>query len=283
MRTDITEITEQVDTGGGIRLFFRDSRVENERAGVLIVHGVAEHSGRYARLTQELADIGIRTFAYDHRGHGMSSGKRVHISRFGEYLDDLEQMIEKSRNALPAQKPLFILGHSMGGLIALNYAQNGGAKVDGLIVSSPGLAIAVKPPVIKEVAVKTISRLFPGLSFDNELDSRLLSHDPEIVEAYNNDPLVHRKITARWAVEYIHTAEQTCTRPDCIELPVLMQVAGDDRIVSPEASRIFFEGVSSGDKTLHFYDSLYHEIYNEAEDSRAQVINDLKTWINKHV
>lgn len=280
----ISEITDHVDAGKDTRLFFRDSGIENERAGVLIVHGLAEHSGRYDHVTKMLATIGIRTFAYDHRGHGQSNGKRGHIRRFSEYTNDLELMIEKSKKRLSPQAPLFLIGHSMGGLIVLNYVQQHGSwKINGLIVSSPGLGIAVKPPASKEIAVKLMSILAPGFSFDNELNPQFLSHNQKSIDAYLNDPLIHRRITARWATEFIKTGEQTCNRADYITLPVLMQIAGGDRIVSPELSRTFYENISSQDKTLHFYNELHHEIYNEADSLREQVLEDLKTWINNHV
>ena len=283
MASRISEITDHVDAGKGTRLFFRDSRIENERGGALIVHGLAEHSGRYAHITEMLATIGIRTFAYDHRGHGESTGKRGHITRFSEYTNDLELMIEKSRNALSPQVPLFLIGHSMGGLIVLNYIQqHGNKKIDGLIVSSPGLGVAVKPPASKEIAARIMSRVAPGFSFDNELNPQYLSHNQKSIDAYLNDPLIHRRITARWVTEFMKTGEQTCNRADCITLPVLMQVAGGDRIVSPEVSRDFYENISSQDKTLHFYDELHHEIYNESDSLREQVMEDLKTWINDH-
>lgn len=283
MADKISEVTGHVSANDGTQLFFRHHRVENEKAGILIVHGIGEHSGRYRRLTEVLNADGASIFSYDHRGHGLSSGKRGHVDRFQDYINDLELMMDKFRSALSSQVPFFLLGHSMGGLIVLNYAQQGGEQVDGVIVSAPGLKAAIKPPGAKILAARVMSVLAPSFSFDNELDPTLLSHDEKAVDSYVNDPLVHRQITARWGIEFMKTAEHTLKDAPLLKTPVLMQVAGDDRLVSPEACRVFFQNVSSEDKTLRFYDGLYHEIYNENEDLRKPVISDLQSWLNDHL
>lgn len=282
MTNKISEITGNIHTNDEARLFFRHCRTEKERAGVLIVHGLGEHSGRYDRLMENLAENGIRSFAYDHRGHGRSSGKRGHVRRFRKYLDDLEIMVEKSRETFSSGIPLFLLGHSMGGLIALNYAQQKNGKIDGIAVSSPALEPAARPAKAVVLAVRALSVLVPSFSLDNGLDPQFLSHDRKIVDGYLADQLVHRKITAQWAVEFIRAGEQTRHNGHLLELPVLMQVAGRDRLVSPEASRGFFETICAYDKTLRFYESMYHEIYNETEAFRKQAVEDLVKWINEH-
>ncbi len=282
MTDKISEITDHVTAKDGTRLLYRQHPVENERAGILIVHGLGEHSGRYARLTENLTSAGFSVFSYDHRGHGQSQGKHGHIANFQEYIDDLTMMLDMSRKTLSGRAPFFVLGHSMGGLIALNFAQHNNEKIDGLIISCPGLAPAVKPPGAKVAAARLLSVILPSFSFDNELDVQFLSHDQKVVDAYVADPLVHRRITARWGIEFMKTAEQTLHDAPLLQVPVLMQVAGDDRLTNPETSRTFFKNAASEDKTLRFYDEMYHEIYNEKEIYRKQVIADLEGWLDDH-
>lgn len=282
MTETISEITSYVSANDGTKLFYRQYPVENERGGILIVHGVGEHSGRYQRLTRDLTAKGMAIFSYDQRGHGQSSGKRGHVVNFEQYINDLEMMIETSRQTLSSQTPFFLLGHSMGGLIVLNYAQQNGSKIDGLIVSCPGLEPAVHPPKAKIAAAKVMSVLMPSFSFDNELNVQFLSHDQAVVDAYVSDPFVHRRITARWGIEFMNTADKTLKAAHKLKTPVLMQVAGDDKLVNPDAAKEFYKNISASDKTLQYYDAMYHEIYNETEDFRRLVLNDLETWINDH-
>jgi alpha-beta hydrolase superfamily lysophospholipase len=140
----------------------------------------------------------------------------------------------------------------------------------------------VHPPKAKIAAARVMSVLMPSFSFDNELDVQFLSHDQAVVDAYVSDPFVHRRITARWGIEFMNTAERTLKAAHTLKTPVLMQVAGDDRLVNPEAAKEFYKNISASDKTLQYYDAMYHEIYNETEDFRRLVLNDLETWIDNH-
>lgn len=283
MTGKISDITDHVHAADGTRLFSRRVRVESPRAGLLIAHGLGEHSGRYARLAEGLAAMGIAVFSFDHRGHGQSDGKRGHVRHFSQYTDDLDQMIDRSRHALPEGAPLFLLGHSMGGVIALVYAAEHGDKIEGMVVSSPGLAPTAPPSVLRLALVRLMSAVFPSLSFDNNLDPQVLSHDPNTVNAYIEDPLVHRRISARWVTSFLSAGKTALEDAPRIKTPILMQVAGDDRIVSPEASRRFFKQLGSPDKTLRVYKYLFHEIYNEKKQYRKQVVRDLESWIKDHV
>ncbi len=268
-----------------VRIYFTEDQVDKseEKGCVLIVHGLGEHSGRYGHVVERLNSIGFSVFRYDHRGHGKSDGKRGHIVSFTDYIDDLKTVIEKIRSLDDQAGKFFLLGHSMGGLIVLNYAMNYPGDMDGVIASSPALGPAKKIPVIKGSLGKIMSGLIPSLSFDNELDPSLLSHDTAVVQAYIDDPLVHRRITARWFTEFLSAMEETMVSASRISKPILMQVAGSDQIVSPQASKEFFESLAVSDKTLHFYDDLYHEIYNEKEPDRGRVLSDLETWLKNHI
>jgi alpha-beta hydrolase superfamily lysophospholipase len=265
-----------------IRIFYRSATVEGERARLVIAHGLGEHSGRYERLMERLNRSGISVWAPDHRGFGRSGGKRGHVRGFDQYLKDLDRMVEIARRGLPEQKKLFLLGHSMGGLMALRYGQEKGDRIDGLIVSSPALAPARPIPAARAIPAKILSRLHPSLTINNEIDSRLLSHDTEVVQAYDNDPLVHRRVTPRWFTAFLGAMEEAKKGAPRMQTPLLLQVAGEDSLVAPEASRRFFESLSLRDKTLHVYEGLYHEIYNEAEEDRERVLTDLEQWISDH-
>jgi alpha-beta hydrolase superfamily lysophospholipase len=278
-----SETTNNFKADNGVSVFYRCRPAENERARLVLAHGLGEHSGRYGHVIDCLSGQGISVWAIDHQGHGQSSGTRGHINRFDQYLTDLKQLVEIAKREKPEGMKCFLLGHSMGGLIVLRFAELFKNAVDGVIASSPGLAPAMKIPVIKGGAAKLISNIWPTLTFDNELDPSHLSHDQSIVKAYVDDPLVNRRISARWFTEFLSAMEATNSTAGEICIPTLMQVAGTDRLVDSQISKLFFESLSTKDKTLLFYDDLYHEIYNELNDDRAKVLKDLSFWLENHI
>jgi len=275
--------TEGYNSQDGLNIFYRRYKADPEKAVMVIAHGLGEHSGRYVNVVERLVPKGITICAPDFRGHGKSDGKRGHVLSFGEYLEDLHPIVE---TALKEKKPgmkCFLLGHSMGGLIAINYAIRRQKTIDGLIISSPSLGVAVKVPAIKAALGKVMSSLWPGLSLNNELDASKISHDDKVVTAYKNDPLVHDRVSARWYTEFLSAMENANKEAQNIKVPVLMQIAGDDHLVNAGASKSFFGKLAIKDKMLHVYDGLYHEGYNERENDRKIVIDDLETWINSHI
>jgi len=263
----------------GLSIFYRHYKAEPERARMVLAHGLGEHSGRYAHVIGRMVNKGISVWALDHRGHGKSEGKRGHILSFDEYIFDLKEMITFAQKDMPANMKFFLLGHSMGGCMALYFAEMYPAMLSGVIASSPGLHPAMKVPVIKGAMGKMMSSVWPALSFDNELDSSFLSHEKSVVEAYNNDPLVHRKVSARWFTEFMKAMKATFQGAAKINIPIIMQVAGDDHLVDAQMSKRFFENISSKDKTLCFYEKFYHEIYNETHQERQRVLTDLENWL----
>ncbi|MBU2620774.1 MAG: lysophospholipase [Proteobacteria bacterium] len=275
--------TERHIIQDGLNIFFRRYKADPEKAVMVIAHGLGEHSGRYVNLFERLVPKGITIYAPDFRGHGKSDGKRGHVLSFGEYLEDLHPIVE---TALKEKKPgikCFLLGHSMGGLIAINYAIRRQETIDGLIISSPSLGVAVKVPAIKAALGKIMSSIWPELSLSNELDASKISHDDKVVAAYKNDPLVHNRVSARWFTEFLSAMENANKDIHNIKVPVLMQIAGDDHLVNAGASKSFFERLAVKDKTIHVYDGLYHEGYNERENDRKIVIDDLEAWISLHI
>lgn len=267
----------------GLNIFYRQYKASPEKAKMIIIHGLGEHSGRYLNVINRLVPKGISIFALDFRGHGKSDGKRGHVLSFDDYLEDLYSI---SGVAIKEKKPgikYFLLGHSLGGLIAINYAIRRQETIDGLIISSPSLGVAVKVPAIKAVLGKAMSSLWPGLSLNNELDASKISHDEKVVAAYRNDPLVHDRVTARWFTEFLSSMKKANNQASEIKVPFLMQIAGDDHLVDAAMSKSFFERVSSKDKTLHVYEGLYHEIFNEKEEDRKLAIDDLEGWIGSRM
>lgn len=267
----------------GLKIFFREYRAAKESARLVIAHGLAEHSGRYGNVTERLFPDNMSIWALDHRGHGQSDGPRGHISSFDDYVNDLKGMIEIAKTDIGENIKLFLLGHSMGGLISLMFAFKHPDMIDGVIVSSPGLGMKVKVPGFKVFMGKLMSSIWPGLSLGNELDSSKISRDKEVVKKYDNDPLRHGKVSARWFTEFLGAMEEAHRLAPSMKVPILMQIGGDDQLVDAEASKSFYEKLGVEDKTLHVYEGLFHEIYNELEPDRKKVLDDLENWINARV
>jgi alpha-beta hydrolase superfamily lysophospholipase len=280
---EFTERSSDFKGHDGLKTFYRHYQCPDERARLVIAHGLGEHSGRYGNVVGQLVPMNISIWAPDHRGHGQSAGKRGHILNFEQYVLDLRLMVELAREGLPEGRKIFLLGHSMGGLIALYFSEKYQDLIDGVIVSSPALGMVVAVPAVKNFLGKVMSFLWPGLSMGNELDAGKISHDETVVRAYQNDPLVHDRVTARWFTEFLSVMDTVNQQAAQIHIPVLMQVAGDDHLVNVRSSKQFFEKLTTEDKTLYVYSGLYHEIYNEVADQKKKVLKDLQIWIESHV
>ena len=279
----MSEQAGNFETRDGLKIFYRTYQAIPERARLIIAHGLGEHSGRYGNLFDMFIPRGISIWALDHRGHGQSEGQRGHILSFDQYLFDLYDFIKLVEEKLSTNEKCFLLGHSLGGLIALNYAMRFPQGLDGLIASSPGLGLAVDIPPLKRWLGNMMSNIWPGFSLSNELDASRLSHDEEVVRAYNEDPLVHNRVSARWFTEFLSAMETAQNMAPTLAVPLLLQVSGDDHLVNAEATRSFFEKLTLNDKSLFMYDGLYHEIYNETEKNRNKVLKDLATWLENHM
>ena len=277
------EKTDAFASHDGVDIFYRQIQAADERARLVVAHGLGEHSGRYGNVVNRLLPVNYSIWIPDHRGHGQSGGKRGHVLNFEQYLLDLRLVVEMVRAGLPEGRRVFLLGHSMGGLIALYFAQQNPDLIDGVIASSPGLGMVIKVPAVKNVLGQVMSFIWPGLLFGNELDATKISRDESVVNAYQNDPLVHDRVSARWFTEMLSTMEEVNRQASRIQIPVLMQVAGDDHLVSAQSSQQFFEKLTVTDKTLYMYDGLYHEVYNELDEQRQKVLSDLEAWLENHI
>jgi len=248
---------------------------------VVISHGYAEHGGRYANLAHDFVAAGYAVCALDHHGHGLSEGKPVSIRRFDDYVDDLAAYVEDVRTRYPA--PVFVLGHSMGGLIALRYVTRDHPQINGLIVSATA---AVRPDDVSGLVVavgRFLSKVAPDAAVVS-LPLGKISHDEAVVKAYYDDPLVHaRKMRARLGAEILDTIDKVEAGLPNVDTPILILHGGDDAISAPAASRLVHGKVGSSDKTLKVYEGLWHEIFNEPEPERSKVIKDVTDWIDQHL
>lgn len=245
------------------------------QATVVIAHGVSEHSGRYAHVAEALAKAGFAVFGIDHRGHGRSGGERVLIDRFEHVIADLDGLIglvsERYRDLA-----LFLLGHSMGGGIAIGYALANEDKLDGLALSAPlSNSDAASRP--QRLAAGLLSRVAPTLGVF-PVDSATISRDPEVVRDYDGDPLVDRRnLPARTVAELTSAVDGFGDRVGALGLPVLLMHGTADALVPFGGSERLFAALGSTDKTFKAYDGLFHEILNEPEQDR--VIADLIEWL----
>lgn len=279
--SDVQVITPELEEGtlaGGI--FYRHWQVSEPRAVVLLVHGLGEHSGRYQHVAEALAAQGIVCLAPDHAGHGRSPGKRCHIGSFNEFsapLDALRVMIDSRYPELPC----FIVGHSMGGLIAGSYLLERQERFAGAAFSGAAFEVPEPPGAGAMLMYRLMALLLPTLGA-MQLDPSQISRDPAVVKDYQEDPLVHDgKISASLVVALLTTMNELQTRREEITLPVLVMHGAGDVMTPPAGSQHFHDGVGSDDKTIKIYPELYHEIFNEPE--RAVVLGDLARWLEGHI
>jgi len=249
------------------------------RAILLVVHGLAEHSGRYVNLADYFVHRGYAVYGFDHRGHGRSAGRRGYVNHFTDYLDDLNTFVNIVRNK-HVDTRIFMFGHSMGGTIGTAYAVNHQHRLAGLILS--GATLKLDPgvsPVLTALA-PLISMLLPRMG-TVVIDASATSRDRAIVDAYVNDPLVyHGKISARLGGELIRTIRKLPSQLPEINLPTLIMHGTADRLSHPASSQMLYERIGSADKTLKLYDGFYHETFNEPE--HEQVFSDMETWLETH-
>lgn len=264
---------------GGVKFVYdRWREAQVARAVVVIVHGLGEHSGRYRNLVQHLVPLGYAPYTFDLRGHGRSAGPRGHILSWDEYRADLGAFIA-AVGAEEPDSPLFLMGHSLGGLIALDYALRRPAGLQGVIASAPALAqVGVSPALM--MLGRMVSRIHPGFSLDVHLDAPAISRDTAVVAAYKGDPLVHTRGSARLSTEVSAVMASTNANALNWRLPLLILHGEADRIVPIDATRQFFDRVPIADKTFHSYPGGFHEPHNDT--NRKEALDDIAQWLDIH-
>jgi alpha-beta hydrolase superfamily lysophospholipase len=244
---------------------------------VAVVHGYAEHLGRYGELTTALNAAGYAAHLVDLRGHGQSGGRRAFVDRFDDYLKDLALFLGRVREAA-AGAPIFVVAHSNGALVAARYLLRNPEQVRGAVFSSPYLRLKLKISPIKIAAGKIVQRFLPALPMRNELRPEDLTRDVAIQQATRDDPLYQSIATPRWFTEAAAAQEALLRRASEFVAPFLCLVGGADPIADPAAGRQFFEGATSKDKQFRQYDGLLHELFHEPE--RDLVFKDVVAWLD---
>ena len=273
----LASITEEtLDGAGGLRIFVRAWRPPGApRAVVVICHGVNSHSGYYLWVAEQLVTSGLAVYALDLRGRGRSDGERFYVDAIADYVDDVHRLVRLAKRREPGL-PVYLLGHSAGGVVSCTYALEHQAELAGLICES--FAFEVPAPGFALAAIKGLSRLAPHarvLRLKNEDFSR----DPEIVRAMNEDPLIDNEVQPAQTVAALVRADERLRREfPSIRLPVLILHGTLDKATKPSGSRRFFEETGSSDKTLKLYDGYVHDLLNDV--GREAVMGDIKDWID---
>jgi acylglycerol lipase len=262
-------------------IYFQSWLPESEpKAVLLIVHGLAEHSGRYMNVVNYFVPLGYAVYGFDHLGHGKSDGTRVYVKRFDDYTNTLKVYFDMIHRWQP-EKPIFSVGHSMGGLISAVYLLDHQAELAGAVLS--GVLVKV-PSNITPATVflgKVLSALIPRFGLIG-LDANGVSRDPAVVQAYVNDPLVHRgKTTARLAAEMLKAMQYVTGQANKITLPIMIVQGSADKLVDPAGAQMLCDAVSSADKEIRIYDGFYHEVFNVPEHD--MVLRDVEIWLEAHL
>lgn len=264
---------------GGHHLYWRAVAPPQPRAAVLVLHGLAEHSGRYLHVLQALAGRGYAALAPDLRAHGRSSGARVHVSSFSEFVDDAEVafgLLEARHPGLPA----FVLAHSHGGLVALRWLLERPLPLCGLVLTSPFLASHPARRLARPLraAVRVLDRVWPSLRVPSGLAASSVSRDPAVVAAYAADPLVSTRVSPRWYVEASRAQAHVRELMRRLPVPTLLVLAGDDRLVDAAEALRVAATAPRGTVQVREWPGLSHEVMNEPE--KEAVLGEVLDWMD---
>lgn len=276
MTTLDNHVHEQIDKG----LYYREWRVENPKAIVLLVHGVSEHCQRYKAIADELNRADYVVSSMDLPNHGRSAGPKGHVDSFDDFQNAVLGLYERVKMRYP-DKPIFILGHSMGGLITSRLLLEHQDKFSGALLSGAGIESPQEPPAWQVRLITLISKFFPTAGMLG-VDPSFVSRDKAVVSAYRADPLNNtKKLSAKLLVEFFKTIGQVKQGAAVIKLPILIMHGTADRLTAPAGSQWLYETVVSTDKKINLYPGLYHEIFNEPEADA--IYQDVITWLDQHV
>lgn len=267
-------------TSSGVhaKLYYQSWHPETDpKAIILLIHGYAEHGGRYAEFARTCNQQMYGVYAIDHWGHGKSDGVPGFVPRFGAFLDGVEALLAHVKNAHP-KAPLILVGHSLGGLISTLYLTEKQDAFVAAVLSGPAIKVTEEPSGAMKFISRLLSKLAPKMGVV-ALESEGVSRDPEVVEKYVQDPLVYNgKMSARLAAEMFTAMQNAQDKLGMINLPILIMHGEDDRLTAVEGSVLANEKVASTDKALKIYPELYHEIFNEPE--RETVMQDMISWLD---
>ncbi|KGL62722.1 alpha/beta hydrolase [Polaribacter sp. Hel1_85] len=251
---------------------------ENTKAVVVLVHGMGEHSSRYNHVAKKLNENNISLVAFDHFGHGKTSGKRGHNPSFEAVLESITKTIEKAKELFP-NKPIFLYGHSMGGNAVINYTLTKNHNLKGTIATSPFLKLAFQPPAIKLALGKLLQKIAPSITMGNELDANDMSRDKTEVKKYINDPLVHHKISPNFSLTFIDSGKWAIDNATNLKTPMYLLHGTGDKIIDHKGTQEF---ANKSDKaTLKLYKGGYHELQNDL--CKDEMLQDIVDWLNSQL
>lgn len=247
------------------------------KAVVCLVHGLGEHSGRYAHVAEALNAAGYTLFGFDLRGHGKSGGARGHTPTYDVLMDDIGRLLDEAAARYP-DRPRFLYGHSLGGNLVLNYGLRRKPAIAGVISTSPGLRVTNPLPPLQIALARVMNKLQPGMQIANGLALDGLARDPEVIRAYTHDPLVHNKISVRLATGMLDAGEWAIVHAAEFPLPLLLVHGTADTLTSARATEEFAAKVPAGRCTLKLWEGFYHETHNEPE--KAEVLAYMVNWLH---
>jgi alpha-beta hydrolase superfamily lysophospholipase len=264
----------------GLEMFSRSWEPDGApKAIVCFVHGLGEHSGRHGHIGKAFTDAGFALVAFDLRGHGRSGGKRGHFPSLDAVMKDIHEHIRQGRDKFPGV-PAFLYGHSLGGLLVLNYATYHKHSLTGVIVTGAGLRSPVLEQKAKVILSKVLGNLLPTMTIPTSLETEGISRDPEVVRIYKADPLVHEVATLSTARAGLSAVDRAFAHAAEFPVPLLIMHGTGDRVTYPRGSEEF-AALVRGDCTLKLWDGLFHELHNEPE--QGKVFAFMIDWMNEQL
>lgn len=274
----------QREDNDGTTFFIRGWEPEDSKPKALIglVHGLGEHTARYVHVGKAMTDAGYALVGFDLRGHGKSGGPRGHASSLDSYMQDIREFFKFLVQRYP-DVPHFLYGHSLGGLLSLSFAIQHSAGLSGVIVTGSGLRSSLQEQKAKVAIVKVLGSFLPAMTIQSGLDPTTISRDPEVVQAYINDPLVHYSASLGFGKAALDAIDLCFARAKDFAVPLLMIHGKEDKLTYPSGSEDFARLVkeAGGDVTLRLWDDLYHEVHNEPE--KAEVFKLMIEWLDEHL
>lgn len=267
----------------GITFFMQGWEPDTDpNALIALVHGLGEHTGRYAHVGKVMTDAGYALIGFDLRGHGKSGGARGHSPSLNVYMQDIRQFFDRMSQRYP-DIPHFLYGHSLGGLLSLSYAIQYSADLKGVMITGAALRSPLQEQRVKIVAAKLLGTFLPAITIQSGLDPTTISRDQKVVDAYVSDKLVHYSTSLGFGKAALSAIDLCFARAREFTIPLLMMHGTGDRLTYPSGSKDFARlvGEAGNDVTLKLWDGLYHELHNEPE--KAEVFTSMTEWLDKHL
>ncbi len=253
-------------------------KAKNTKAVIVLAHGMGEHSGRYIHVAKTLNKHDFSVVAFDHFGHGKTTGKRGHNPSFEAVLESVAVTIKKARAFFP-NTPIFLYGHSMGGNAVINYVLKKSTHLQGIIVTSPFLKLAFEPLKIKLALGKLLQKIAPSVTLGNEINPNDISREKIEVDKYINDPLIHSKISPNFSLTFIDSGKWAIDNAPKLTIPILLMHGTGDKIIDYRGTQEFANNANKA--TLKLYENGYHELHNDL--CKKEMLEDVINWISSQL